>query len=895
MKILLLFFIIFSSFSSQKLLAQVNLNAGLVGYYPFTGNANDVSGNNNNGLTRNGVQLSSDRFGNANSAYYFDGIDDYIKVPDNGSFSTPNMSLVIWFQTESNDLQVLVGKRKFEDDGTQGGGAQYQFFINYPPFPGIGSNLVGSNSSCSFVSNSSYINTNDWICSNKWYMAVITFDGSRHKIYIDGVLKVDVATSFPSMLLCNSELRFGNWWSGGTLPFKGKLDDIRWYNRPLNQDEITALYDNFSGAGSSSSDFSFSQNACNPNQIFFLNNTPNTQNQTWYFGDGNTSTSNNPVHSYNPMGNYSVKLLTTNTYGCADSISKQITIDISRADIISSSDTSICLGQSVLINTLATSDFCWTNTTSGLNNTSIPNPVATPIQTTTYYFNAKQRGANVIANGDFSSGNSGFSSDYILTNPNVSEGQYFVGTSPQAWNSSMGSCHDHTSGAGNMMMVNGSPQPNVKVWCETVAVTPNTNYEFSAWVQSIYPDNPAQIQFSINGIQLGSVFSAATICNWSSYNSSWNSGTNIIATVCIENKNTISQGNDFALDDIVLAPVYMRYDSVKITVLPKPPIWAGNDTLVCVGQAAQLNATGGTVYSWTPSTGLSNTAISNPVATPASTTQYIVSGYTDPGCVVKDTVQVNVVPQPVFSITPPSASICKGDIISFTSSGGDTYQWYTNSQPGLSSSNSYSASPLQTDTFYVALDNLTCGIKDTLQSIITVNPLPVVSITKSNDIDCATPDAQLVATGGVIYQWSPVTNITDPSIANPVVYPATDTWYKVTVTNADGCSKTDSVLVHSDYSVGQNGFFVPNSFTPNGDGLNDCFGVRFWGRVDNFELSIYNRWGQRIYFSKNIGDCWDGTFKGEKQPSGGFVFQIKASSPCSAKPIYRKGVITLIR
>ncbi|MBS1655247.1 MAG: hypothetical protein JSU05_10415, partial [Bacteroidetes bacterium] len=107
----IVFFVSFLFFLSSDLsYCQINLNTGLVGYYPFNGNANDASGNNNNGLTQNGVQLTSDRFGNANSAYYFDGTDDYIKVTDNGSFSTPNMSLVIWFQTESDDLQVLVGK-----------------------------------------------------------------------------------------------------------------------------------------------------------------------------------------------------------------------------------------------------------------------------------------------------------------------------------------------------------------------------------------------------------------------------------------------------------------------------------------------------------------------------------------------------------------------------------------------------------------------------------------------------------------------------------------------------------------------------------------------------------------------------------------------------------------
>ncbi|HUC80409.1 MAG TPA: gliding motility-associated C-terminal domain-containing protein [Flavisolibacter sp.] len=236
-----LLILVFYSFQG---IAQVNLTAGLVAYYPFNGTASDASGNNHHGQLVNPPQLTTDRFGNANSAYLFDGINDYIRVADNGAFSTPNFSLVVWFQSHSDNLQNLVGKRNFTTVGGTAG-AQYQFFINYPPFPGIGSNLVGNNSTCNNITASSYLNTNEWICRTKWYCAVITYDGSRHKIYIDGVLKRDEATSFNGFLSCNSDLRFGNWWQGDLLPFKGIMDDIRWYNRALNQGEVTALYNNF--------------------------------------------------------------------------------------------------------------------------------------------------------------------------------------------------------------------------------------------------------------------------------------------------------------------------------------------------------------------------------------------------------------------------------------------------------------------------------------------------------------------------------------------------------------------------------------------------------------------------------------------------------------------------
>jgi hypothetical protein len=113
--------------------------------------------------------------------------------------------------------------------------------INYNLFPGIVSNLVGNNNTCTSISSSSYLNSNVWLCNTRWYCVVITFDGSRHKVYIDGTLKVDQPTSFNGFLSCNSEIRLGNWWQLDMLPFKGKIDDVRWYNRALNQSEVNAL------------------------------------------------------------------------------------------------------------------------------------------------------------------------------------------------------------------------------------------------------------------------------------------------------------------------------------------------------------------------------------------------------------------------------------------------------------------------------------------------------------------------------------------------------------------------------------------------------------------------------------------------------------------------------
>jgi len=86
---------------------------------------------------------------------------------------------------------------------------------------------------------------------------------------------------------------------------------------------------------------------------------------------------------------------------------------------------------------------------------------------------------------------------------------------------------------------------------------------------------------------------------------------------------------------------------------------------------------------------------------------------------------------------------------------------------------------------------------------------------------------------------------------------------------------------------------VPTAFTPNHDGLNDCYGVSQWPYTSSFEMSIYNRWGQLIFRTTNPSACWDGKYLGKDQAVGVYVFMIRANSDCG--PIFRKGTFTLIR
>ena len=86
---------------------------------------------------------------------------------------------------------------------------------------------------------------------------------------------------------------------------------------------------------------------------------------------------------------------------------------------------------------------------------------------------------------------------------------------------------------------------------------------------------------------------------------------------------------------------------------------------------------------------------------------------------------------------------------------------------------------------------------------------------------------------------------------------------------------------------------MPTAFTPNGDGINDCYGIKYWGAIRDLDFSIYNRWGELIFHTTSPSICWDGTHKGVKQDAAVFVYVVRAVTICGEA--YRKGTFALIK
>ncbi len=278
---------------------------------------------------------------------------------------------------------------------------------------------------------------------------------------------------------------------------------------------------------------------------------------SWSPSQGISETTNDTVF-LSPTVQTIYTVTGTDAFGCTSTAQTTYT-PLQLPTVDAGIDDTICIGSSTQLHASAGTTYLWTPST-GLNNSNIQSPIASPTVTTTYHLSVTQPSGQIIMNGDFNSGNTGFHTDYHYNSNLVPEGNYYITTDPSTTHPDFAPCGDHTTGTGNMMVVNGIGTPNTDILCQTVAVSPNTDYAFSTWIQSVNPASPAIIQFSVNGVLLGSPFTASgTTCVWQQFFAYWNSGNNVNAVICIVNQNTTAAGNDFAIDDVNFSPLCENY------------------------------------------------------------------------------------------------------------------------------------------------------------------------------------------------------------------------------------------------------------------------------------------------------------------------------------------------
>ena len=227
-----------------------------------------------------------------------------------------------------------------------------------------------------------------------------------------------------------------------------------------------------------------------------------------------------------------------------------------------------------------------------------------------------------------------------------------------------------------------------------------------------------------------------------------------------------------------------------VVVNEAPTVSAGSDIFICDGEDATLTATGATTYDWAPATGLSATTGATVTAAPLTSTTYTITG-TANGCTGTGTITVNVNPIPVVAVNPTTATVCAGEITSFTASGATDYVW--SPATGLSSTTgtTVDAAPNATTTYTVTGTTSGCSASATFDITVNISP----NMLAMADVAICGGQTTTLTTGGAdTYTWSPSTGLSSITGNTVDATPAATTTYTVTGTT-QGCTATESVTV----------------------------------------------------------------------------------------------------
>jgi gliding motility-associated-like protein len=340
---------------------------------------------------------------------------------------------------------------------------------------------------------------------------------------------------------------------------------------------------------------------------------------------------------------------------------------------------------------------------------------------------------------------------------------------------------------------------------------------------------------------------------------------------------------------------------LTITASPAPNLVITNPPRVCSPARADLTAASVTAGS---TTGLTFTywndlnatsPVPNPASVPAGT--FYIKATSGAGCTTIRPVVVNEFPRhQVFAGN--DTAICTGSTITLRglvnggSLGTTTILW--SPADSLSSTGSLTtlANPTRTTryTLTVTITNGTCVYEEKDSILVTVQP-PVVANAGRDTVAVRNVPHQLNATGGLVYQWSPAGVLNNANISNPRATINQDTRFVVRVSDLVGCSATDTILVSVVDAVR---YFVPNAFSPNGDGLNDVFRAVPIGVMRTEFFRVFNRFGELIFETNQPRAGWDGTFKGKPQQPGNYVWMLKGYGG-NGQVIELSGNVMLVR
>lgn len=648
--------------------------------------------------------------------------------------------------------------------------------------------------------------------------------------------------------------------------------------------------------------------ACLNQVITFTNTSVSSTNSIltykWDFGDGSpTSTTKSPTHAYTQTGSFTVSLIATDNIGCADTLTYLNYVKVAQpaASFTLNDSFGLCPPLNVQFTNTSTGAANYNWSFGDGSSSIIPSPV-------NIYINPGVYTIQLVAINSYGCKDTAYDSVRVLgfaggltyhplkgCNPlNVSFNATLTGINNFLWDFGDGNIQTANGlAASHIYTIPGKFLPKM-VFTDSAGCVNSSSGLDTIFIDDILSDfvfTPACVNTPITLTDTSYSFLSSLQHSTWNVNNGQATGNQKNITVNFSAPGTypvtlISQNSNGCIDTL----------QRSIEVFGLPIISAGLDTSICLGDAATLMASGGISYVWTPANNLGCDTCQSTHASPLTTTNYIVTGTDVNGCKNIDTVTV-IIQTKTTSTVALGGEICKDSSFQLHAYGATSYTWIPSESLDDANIANPIASPQSTTDYMVIAKEGSCE-PDTNKIKVIVHPLPTVNAGTDETIIAGT-SITLNATGTLIsnYRWSPTSSLSCETCSSPTANPTATTVYTVTVSSSFGCIAKDEVTVN--VLCDQSQVFIPNTFSPNGDGENDVFYPRGVGLRIIESFRVYNRWGEIIFERKNIqlndaAAAWDGTYKGKTLSPDVFVYVVEGLCDGGDRMIW-KGDINLIR
>lgn len=649
---------------------------------------------------------------------------------------------------------------------------------------------------------------------------------------------------------------------------------------------------------------------CPPLVIQFTNTSANAIDEQWDFGDGSSTITNNPSHFYTYPGTYTVTLTTKGRGGCSSQMRKKVVVNGPSGSL---SYTTFNFCNPVQVNfkahTVDAISYVW-DFNDGNIVTNLDSIISHTYSSAGFYlpkimliddYGCKVpitgldtiKSVKITASFNFND-TLNCNTGNILFNNNSSSNENIINYN---WNFGDGTTLLNIANPTHSFTAAGVYYPKLIVQSQNgcidsfVSATP-VKITVSPKIKMMAPASgctPLTANFSA---QLQSIDTSAI--HWY-----WSFGNNITSTLQNPMQQLYSSPGAYLVQ--LTATNSSGCSSTVDTMLNAfaiPSFIVSNDSTICKGQAINLQAAGTGIFNWSPAAGLSCTNCATQIVKPDFNTTYVVTATNQQGCSKLDSVKISV-KQPFAMPHSNSTVLCKGQSKSIFATDANYYQW----SPSAGLNNSTISNPIaapDSSTIYrvIGKDNAGCFSDTAFVNVqVVLQPTVEAGADKKINLGAAIDLVPVFSVDVTQIFWTPTDEIFRNSSSAVTVKPLQTTEYTIEVKNAAGCMASDKVkvfVVNMDVDI-----FLPNTFSPNGDGMNDVFYPRSSTSVKIARFKIFNKIGMPVFEKNNIytnetAGGWDGTFKGVKMEPDVYLYIVEYVD-YTGKAFASKGNIALLR